>query len=86
MQHNKILFYLNSKYHQVNGQRVLDNWRALAKPELLVENTNTTLKRNETHVTLISEQGLEVVLSIKELQVNVSQRHWNTTCGKLIYI
>jgi len=66
---------------KVNGNRVLDTWRNLPKPELEIENTNTTLKRNETHVSLISGQGIEVVLSVEDLQVNVSQRHWNTTCG-----
>ena len=56
----------------------------LPEVEEEVEDTNTTLKRNATHVSLISGQGFSVVMCVMSVHVNVSQRHWNTTCGKLI--
>ncbi|XP_072023751.1 vitellogenin-like [Amphiura filiformis] len=66
---------------KVNGQKVLENWKYIPKPEIEIEDTNTTIKRNATHITLLSGQGLTVIMSADELLVNVTHRHWNTTCG-----
>ncbi|XP_072050613.1 vitellogenin-like [Amphiura filiformis] len=66
-----------------NGRKIFENYERDNTPEVehKVENTNVTLKRNATHISLISGQGFTVVMCVHSVHVNVSQRHWNTTCG-----